>query len=317
VIQATDNGFIDAYEQYDGAGLLATHTWLDSIHRWVPFTSCPPPGTPDVDGRLRAKIKNQTANILQDLAEFKQTRDLFTESARRLHKAFHSLRSGRAFSDFIRILQRPRSVNERALSSEWLKIQYGFRPAFESLHSWADALAFRVRRGIPLTVTAYGESHNTGRTVSTYGHCDAFHTISVRKKATFFVRDSSLKELSRLGISNPASVVWELIPYSFLIDQFVNIGSFISSFDALVGIDDLYVTGTHRTSEEGFSYYNKPVGRNLREALPASYKRTITGRLPGTSSLSLPRLNFKLPGSALGSRFLSALALLHQLRLKR
>lgn len=266
------------------------------------------PSIPNVDGRLRLKIKEQTGNLLQDLAEFRQTRNLLTSGCRDVLRAFHSLRSGRALSDFVRILSRPRSVNERAIANQWLRYQYGVRPLLSSIYDYSEALAVRVRTG--MTLHARARAVNSGgirisNTATGYGSGELI--VEVRKVASYRVSDSTLKELSEIGITNPALVAWELIPYSFVIDQFVNVGRFLSSLDALLGIDQLVVTGTQRHKDFRVSRPHFLDGT-------AWVQINTTVRYSPATTLALPRISFGLPGSNLGSRLASMLGLLRQLR---
>jgi hypothetical protein len=41
---------------------------------------------------------------------------------------------------------------------------------------------------------------------------------------------------SRLGLINPASVAWELVPFSFVVDWFTGFGSYLDSFTELAGL---------------------------------------------------------------------------------
>lgn len=267
------------------------------------------PDVPNVDGALRLRIKDQTGNLLQDMAEFRQTRDLLTSGCRDALRAFHSLRSGRAPSEFIRILRRPRSENELAIANRWLQYQYGVRPLIGSIYDYTDALARRVRTGMTLYVRASRKSVRESRTTGSYGYASHYNEISVRKVASYQVSYAALKQLSQLGITNPAAVAWELIPYSFVIDQFINVGDFLDSLDALLGVQNLVVTGVlrgHKRTEQTFtSQISGPTGW---------YEEFNFARYAQTNSLALPRISFSLPGGNLGSRLASMLGLLRQLR---
>jgi len=42
---------------------------------------------------------------------------------------------------------------------------------------------------------------------------------------------------SQLGFVNPVSVAWQLVPFSFVVDWFVNVGQFIGSYTDFVGVE--------------------------------------------------------------------------------
>lgn len=49
----------------------------------------------------------------------------------------------------------------------------------------------------------------------------------------------------QLGLTNPVSLAWELMPYSFVVNWFVDIGSFLSQFDAFSGLRLLECSETY------------------------------------------------------------------------
>jgi hypothetical protein len=76
----------------------------------------------------------------------------------------------------------------------------------------------------------------------------------------YAVPNEFLKTLSEGGITNPALVAWELLPWSFVVDWFLPIGNFISSWDAVAGLQ--YQKGAKTTCWENFQDGTK-AGRTL------------------------------------------------------
>lgn len=60
--------------------------------------------------------------------------------------------------------------------------------------------------------------------------------VSERIKAQVQLVNPNLYLLNSLGLVNPAGVAWELVPYSFLVDYFIPIGSFLNSWTDFVGV---------------------------------------------------------------------------------
>lgn len=129
-------------------------------------------------------------------------------------------------------------------------------------------------------------------------------SCELRAKARFTVRNSSVKSLVQLGLTNPAEVAWEVVPFSFVIDWFIPVGNFLSSLDSLVGVQDLTVCRGYKTTSVWSVHTagGKGVQSNVTKA-----------RLGNTSDLSLPRLQPRLPGNPFHKLSL-AVALLTQIR---
>lgn len=130
------------------------------------------------------------------------------------------------------------------------------------------------------------------------------------------LRNANLAELSSLGLLNPAEVVWERLIYSFVVDWFAPIGTWLSALTADAGFDFISGTCTQvwrskdiRTSN--MRIVSSPIVAIESAGLPQIkyYKRLKMARTVYTSA-PVPGIYVKNP---LGVRHvLNALALLAQ-----
>jgi hypothetical protein len=126
--------------------------------------------------------------------------------------------------------------------SRWLELQYGWRPLISDVYN-ATALLQKgfeendsdiVVRGssqrvIPLKKNPLVSSIMPDLTVS--GSMNYRYRYTVRLR----VINEVLRAMTALGLTNPGSVVWELLPYSFVGDWFVPVGEWINSVTAFAG----------------------------------------------------------------------------------
>lgn len=118
-----------------------------------------------------------------------------------------------------------------------------------------------------------------------------------------------LYNLDSLGLINPASVLWERMPLSFVIDYFVNVGDFLSALTAPVGVDFVagsrttWVNNSYNVSYAPVSADNEPHGHwpNITGTLKAM-SRTVYNDFP------LPIPWGHIPGSA--TRWLNMIGLI-------
>lgn len=77
--------------------------------------------------------------------------------------------------------------------------------------------------------------------ICTNGQSGGFGTMKGRVVAKagcdFKVTNPNLYLASRLGLTNPIAVAWELVPWSFAVDWFVNVGEWINQFDSHLGVE--------------------------------------------------------------------------------
>jgi len=252
--------------------------------------------------KLRAKIKSENLNLAMACAEYRATCGMFAGAAKDIVKAFRIVRGGRAFEEFIRILQEPKNRTEKRIANRWLEVQYGLLPTVSDLHGAVDALATRINDGIPIYVTqTVRESHRFFQQAPQGSRVNT-HELSGIGRARYVIRQPNLKGLTQLGFTNPGLLAWELIPYSFVFDKIIPIGSYLASLDALVGV-------------ENFSwYFSKKDTYRFRANAFGSH--TITGtaitRYAPSSNLPMPRLGYQ-PSQSL-KFVLNGLALLSQQR---
>jgi hypothetical protein len=133
-------------------------------------------------------------------------------------------------------------------------------------------------------------------------HFDAISEVMVRYQSLVDAGSYSLQNSRRVGfdVSNWLPTVWELIPYSFLVDYFVNIGEIVSA--ATLNSSSVLWTNktvTHRVSYRALRWEanSKPYSNNVA-TVPGkakSHLKTVT-RYPNYAGAMVPTLTFSLPG---------------------
>lgn len=159
------------------------------------------------------------------------------------------------------------------ISSRWLEIRYGWRPLLYEIESYAKALGgtYVINRK-----TARAKRSSSGQVVYNRAWNDPWGdggTYIDTTTRTLTVRAGILYEPGRLSASNYGlslrdlpSTAWELVPYSFVVDWFVNTADFIQGLSyyvtsPIVGswytISDKNVLQRQHTSSWKTGYVNK------------------------------------------------------------
>jgi hypothetical protein len=124
---------------------------------------------------------------------------------------------------------------------------------------------------------------------------------------------------------DPLSVAWELLPWSFVVDWFIPIGSYLDLVNQVPSLKGRFLTTTVRTRTNsknprftGALYGNPPNGidwwdhKVLNDPLPFDKWRSTTLTRTYSESLSVPLPQMHLGGAVQGRRFWNALGLAHQ-----
>jgi hypothetical protein len=123
-------------------------------------------------------------------------------------------------------------------------------------------------------------------------------------------------DLSRWSSLNPVSFAWEVIPYSFVVDWFYDVSSYLRNLETCLLYNSRFISGykselfVHRS--KGVASYKGNQGGEVHEIAAVSYGRTVQFQRSVLSSYPRPHApTFKVQ---LGwERLLSAAALTTQL----
>jgi hypothetical protein len=191
---------------------------------------------------VRLKIKDMTVNLAQDFAEYSQTCGLFAGACQDLAGAFRNLRKGVGLKTFVSWLQNPRTRVQKSIANRWLEYQYGLKPLMQDIHELiVGPLAnigpedYRMRTVSAGSTKTFTKISKSGSGVY-FNLSSEWYQYKFHTKARFSVIPGDLSWLSSYGFTNPAELVWELIPYSFVADWLFNVGDVLSGLDALVGV---------------------------------------------------------------------------------
>lgn len=132
-------------------------------------------------------------------------------------------------------VKRPRGwrATSRSFGGHWLEYHFGWEPLVNDIYNAVgflnDPLPSVRLRGKGTSVVHWVE--NQGPSQDEYTH---MHRITYG--ADVAVYDPDLFLLNKAGLLNPALVAWELVPFSFVIDWFVNLGGWLASLTSFVGL---------------------------------------------------------------------------------
>lgn len=283
------------------------------INQTVPF----PSARNQAWGSLVSKIRAHPASVGVALAESEQALGMIGSRLMGLYGGYNDLRHGR-FRPFLRRFNMTakrkhrnkvsNAVNEA--SSLWLEYSFGWKPLTQDIWDGFHALRQPLPEG---RVQGYGkEAYNyhyynggTGIDEEGKGRCNMF--------ADVFIDNPNIFALQQLGLANPAQVIWELVPFSFMVDWVFDVGTCLGGLTDLLGCDVRRPCTSFACKAKVTNYtlyQGNPANRYELGGPVSAYKRT-TGL-----SFPLPNTNFRSNiGSSL-KRAANAASLLGQILTK-
>lgn len=135
--------------------------------------------------------------------------------------------------------------NDKFISQSWLELQYGWLPLLNDVYGAGQALAQSQFREV-INKTSRSQYQKSSDVLVTFPGGGSKDTITRNSETTikyvvYFGSSSNSPSglthtLAQVGLTNPLLIMWELMPFSFVIDWFLPIGNYISSLDATLGL---------------------------------------------------------------------------------
>lgn len=184
------------------------------------------------------KIGDQRINLSVTAGEGRKAALGIIENGHRVMTAFNAIRKGKFkdVRDALRVSGGRDPVGKDA-SSQWLEYQYAWTPLLMDVKNGYDE--FRRKALDPNCI--FSVVRNVSETGSINSHTyDGWRILGSCEKKTqvklwFTIDDPYLYRMQQLGLANPASLAWELLPFSFVVDWFLPIGELIESTTATMG----------------------------------------------------------------------------------
>ena len=226
-----------------------------------------------INGAL-SKLKDQKVNLGVAFGEGKRTKSLILSAVSSFDSGVRKimeLRRGKVWKEVKSFIP---GVTE--LPQEWLKYIYGFAPTLSDVQGAAEQFAKMMEGGNPFHIRV---SKTITRSESdTRGWFDingefalltgGWHplymdmTIVETRQAYFYYQLSCVMPptIASLGLTNPLSVAYELLPWSFALDWLLPVGNWIDLLDADFGWSylDGGVTRTKKVKGKGLYFGSMP-----------------------------------------------------------
>lgn len=188
-------------------------------------------------GKIYEKAKAQNVNLANFLAEIGKTKDSFVEIVRRIASVALAAKKGRFKQAWQKLL--PQGVSSKQLANDHLLWTYGIAPLLGDIDGMAKQLAEGFKDGESIVVKSANEIQRKSQTSGTVSSpllrrretLQLETTITVRSVLRYKLSNPALQNLSQLGLTNPATVAWELTPWSFVIDWIIPIGGWLDTLD--------------------------------------------------------------------------------------
>lgn len=191
--------------------------------------------------RLKSELGSQ-ANLAVFLAEFSQSVGMVANRLKQLWDFGRALKRGNLVRA-ARILSTPvpsKASKKKKFADNYLEFHFGWSPLIADIYNAIEVL----QAPFPIIPVRGSAKTDLKRVLSSgsissgvYAEESWVGVLRCKQGVTVRIDNPALYLANSLGLVNPAVVALELIPFSFLLDWFVNVESFISSMTDFLGLE--------------------------------------------------------------------------------
>lgn len=248
--------------------------------------------------KFRDKVMGSTADLGASAGEWRQAVDMIATRATQMRRMYSSVKKGRfgdAYAYFVDGVY-PRTVRRKLRDGGGMFLEYhlGWEPFINDIYDAVNA----CQEPVPVNRIKTSVRGN----VSKFENLESFYNKGFRQRTTVLTRRAAcnvevenynLHLADKLGLINPASVAWELVPLSFVIDWFVPVGDFLRSMTDFAG---LHLSGPengfYRKSESTIFSQDKPYpGYTFLHDQSEAFLSGRYDSLPASPTLTPKRVN--------------------------
>jgi hypothetical protein len=313
-----------------GGGTDTTLNWFGHERSYRPYSDGYWPSITNnevlrIQNNLLQKVKGHSFDLGVNLAQMGQVTRMASSNLGKLGRSFLALRHG-DFSAAARELgAAPRVSRLRPpdISGRWLELQYGWMPLLSDTYEAAKAFE-AISKG---PRTARFRSSKVTKSMEAFYATgdDSWSRLHKRTLQYSFELYEEMGFARQLGMLDPLSVAWELIPYSFVVDWFVPLGTYLDNLNQIPKLNGRWLVHSGYETSGAVKYKRNspypPCGyhggahryqvQSRTPAATGSYRWVSRGA--PDSSPSVPKPGFNRADAAIhGNRLWNAIALASQ-----
>lgn len=190
------------------------------------------------------KIKDKRVDLALTVLELQEAVKMVESRVVQLFRAYRQTRRGQfeRAAKTLGLKQAPK--RDKQASKAWLEMQLGWMPLVSDVHQyyelWRDGF-----RPDGLRLSAVSDKKDSfdkkGSTATSGSYTPPTSwtmdgVMGCRVRLDYTLTNAALSAAAGFGLTNPASIAWDLVPMSFLLDWVVPVGDWLNVVDADYGL---------------------------------------------------------------------------------
>lgn len=212
----------------------------------------------DIMSKLVTRVKSHDFNLAVNVAQGHQLVDMVSSNLRKLTRAVLALKKGNfalAARQFGTSAKKNTSLKTTDISGRWLELQYGWLPALSD--TFEAAKAFEAISSGPRKSTFSAKKKREDVSKTNNGVVTWWWDTYAEYRIKFELAEEMSVE-RQLGLLDPLSVAWEVVPYSFVVDWFIPIGTYLSVLSQIPYLKGRFVITDYKRRKGPYMKWSSP-----------------------------------------------------------
>lgn len=293
-------------------GYMYVTDHYDSSHLPIDWTSN---DTIKLLSKLASKVKDHDFHIGKFAVEGRQTVSMVVERLKTVGGALIDLKRG-DFAYAARRLNVKNVTTKRPnydLSGRWLELQYGWMPLISDVFNAMEAYDRLTSKRRTRTLTS-GTFRVQNLSIPAQGASSwEWHCTTELKQRIWYEWTEELSDSRSLGLEDPLGIIWEGLPWSFVIDWFIPISTYLDALNIIPKLKGRWMILKVKKRSGASGTVND---QRFYKGCVSSREQVWVERTVGAgfNALDIPLPTLKtLDAAASPEHVKNALALLHQL----
>lgn len=283
--------FLDYTQSAYCNGSYGPLNYYKAGYNWVTNESANIFKEPDWSAKVLQEVAKEFVNLGSSLAEYRATGQMFSQWGRTVHKAWNAYKDTKR----AKLFRNPfGKITPCSVPAAELAYSFGIAPLAGDVFSAVESLKLRLGQPVYRRFGCQARANATVDTRST-PHSLSSHSLKVERE---MVTDRMKLKIPltvwgpmNYNFGNPTNWIWELIPFSFVVDWGIPIGQWLEDIDTLKSIGSISGTRTRKIQKVVTYKYR------IKRQSGAWYENATTGKVSYKShqrflvtSLPFPKL---------------------------
>jgi hypothetical protein len=203
------------------------------------YGAVPSPDLARAVEKLLEKWRSSTFDAGVSLAEGKESVEMIVQRTKTIIDSARALRKGNfggALAALAHVSKSDRrhaikSMNSGYFANAWLELQFGWRPLLNDIYAASEFVKTKPKVGV--IRSSVKESNPVCHGQGSFPDSGIDSVVNEKRRYLKVTISEEPTVYERLGLTDPASIAWELVPFSFVVDWFTPIGSTIRALHAV------------------------------------------------------------------------------------